>query len=41
MEKVVESTKLDYEWVELIKEAKEIGMTVDEVRLFLKEAQLN
>ncbi|WP_090868406.1 anti-repressor SinI family protein [Oceanobacillus limi] len=41
MEKVVDKAKLDCEWVELINEARSIGMTVEEVRLFIKEAQRN
>ncbi|WP_342665481.1 anti-repressor SinI family protein [Paucisalibacillus globulus] len=31
--------KLDYEWIKLIKEAKNLGMTVEEIRLFLAEAK--
>lgn len=30
---------IDYEWVNLIKEAKELGMTLDEIRLFLSNAE--
>ncbi|MFD2044974.1 anti-repressor SinI family protein [Ornithinibacillus salinisoli] len=41
MEKIIENVKLDCEWVELMKEARSIGMTVEEVRLFLSEAQQN
>ncbi|WP_236687140.1 anti-repressor SinI family protein [Ornithinibacillus californiensis] len=36
MEKV---TGLDYEWILLVKEAKNQGMTVEEIRLFLIEAK--
>ncbi|SHF89562.1 Anti-repressor SinI [Ornithinibacillus halophilus] len=35
----MDSVKLDYEWIALMKEAKDIGMTVEEVRVFLAEAQ--
>ncbi|MEK4922042.1 anti-repressor SinI family protein [Cytobacillus sp. FSL R5-0569] len=31
--------KLDKEWVELIKEAKEIGITIDEITELLKEGK--
>ncbi|RPF54262.1 anti-repressor SinI family protein [Aquisalibacillus elongatus] len=30
-------TELDREWVELIKEAKNIGLTQDEVKEFLRQ----
>ncbi|WP_083443544.1 anti-repressor SinI family protein [Ornithinibacillus contaminans] len=39
MDKVVKDVNLDYEWVLLIKEAKDLGMSVEEVRLFLIEAK--
>ncbi|WP_404454347.1 anti-repressor SinI family protein [Virgibacillus necropolis] len=39
MVKTVNQTDLDYEWVELLQEAKSIGITVEEVRLFLNEIQ--
>ncbi|MGY0693513.1 anti-repressor SinI family protein [Virgibacillus sp. FSP13] len=39
MIKTGNKTGLDKEWVNLIKEAKTIGLTVDEVRLFLKDNQ--
>ncbi|ASK62710.1 hypothetical protein CFK37_11430 [Virgibacillus phasianinus] len=35
MIKVVKETGLDCEWVELLQEAKSIGITVEEVRMFL------
>lgn len=37
MIKVVKHTGLDKEWVELLLEAKRIGITTEEVRLFLNE----
>jgi hypothetical protein len=37
--KVANALGLDYEWILLIKEAKNQGMTVEEVRLFLAEAK--
>nr|WP_084288134.1 anti-repressor SinI family protein [Paucisalibacillus globulus] len=39
MNKVKNGLKLDYEWIKLIKEAKNLGMTVEEIRLFLAEAK--
>lgn len=39
MIKVVKQTGLDSEWVELLQEAKSIGISAEEVRLFLNEAQ--
>lgn len=36
---VVKQTGLDNEWVKLLQEAKSIGITVEEVKLFLNEAQ--
>ncbi|MFB4167812.1 DNA-binding anti-repressor SinI [Virgibacillus sp. JSM 102003] len=29
--------EIDYEWLELMKEAKTIGLTLEEVRLFLAD----
>ncbi|WP_241558823.1 anti-repressor SinI family protein [Oceanobacillus halophilus] len=37
-EKVIDNTLLDSEWVELIKEAKELGMSKREVRNFLNKS---
>lgn len=39
MIKVVKQTGLDIEWLELLQEAKSIGITTEEVRLFLNETQ--
>lgn len=39
MIKEVEQTGLDNEWVELLKLAKSMGITVEEVRLFFNKAQ--
>ncbi|MCM3740242.1 anti-repressor SinI family protein [Oceanobacillus luteolus] len=39
MEKLSVELKLDYDWVVLIKEAKKIGMTVEEIRLFLQSSK--
>ncbi|WP_432653174.1 anti-repressor SinI family protein [Salibacterium salarium] len=33
--------KLDEEWVTLIKEAKEAGLTVEEVKYFLEKEKLD
>ncbi|MEC5422877.1 anti-repressor SinI family protein [Virgibacillus sp. C22-A2] len=38
MENTVEQTALDYEWINLLKEAKHLGLTVEEIRLYLLEA---
>ncbi|MFD1039948.1 anti-repressor SinI family protein [Virgibacillus byunsanensis] len=35
MEKTVYHVGLDYEWIKLVKEAKTIGLSVEEVHLFL------
>lgn len=40
MIKVVNQTGLDNEWVALLQEAKSIGLTVEEVRLFFIENQM-
>ncbi|RDI41623.1 anti-repressor SinI family protein [Falsibacillus pallidus] len=36
MENVRKSAELDLEWLELIKEALDVGLTKDEIRTFLK-----
>jgi DNA-binding transcriptional MerR regulator len=33
---MVAVVNIDQEWLELIKEAKEIGLTIEEVRIFLE-----
>ncbi|UJL45358.1 anti-repressor SinI family protein [Virgibacillus sp. NKC19-16] len=38
MKNTAEKSAIDVEWVELIKQAKILGMTADEVRLFLRKA---
>lgn len=37
MEERIEKEKLDVEWVELMKLAKHTGLTISEVRNFLKD----
>ncbi|MGN7183631.1 anti-repressor SinI family protein [Cytobacillus kochii] len=32
--------KLDSEWVELIKEAKELGITIEEIKIFLENVKM-
>jgi DNA-binding transcriptional MerR regulator len=39
LNKVQNGLKLDYEWIKLIKEAKNLGMSVEEIRLFLAETK--
>jgi DNA-binding transcriptional MerR regulator len=39
LNEVGKGLKLDYEWIILIKEAKNIGMTIEEIRLFLTTAK--
>ncbi|MFD2629184.1 anti-repressor SinI family protein [Oceanobacillus kapialis] len=39
MEKIVEQVSLDREWVELIKRAKHLGMTPEEIRQFLQQSE--
>ncbi|HAM81668.1 anti-repressor SinI family protein [Ornithinibacillus bavariensis] len=39
LNKTVSKTELDYEWVALIIEAKKLGMSIEEIRLFLLEAR--
>ena len=34
----VKQTDIDNEWVKLLEEARRIGMTLEEVKLFLSEA---
>lgn len=38
MNNMVEKNAIDLEWIDLIKQAKILGMTADEVRLFLRKA---
>lgn len=33
---VIKEKHLDVEWVQLIKEAKDLGLTTEEIQLFLK-----
>ncbi|HLR16048.1 MAG TPA: anti-repressor SinI family protein [Bacillota bacterium] len=33
---VIDGQHLDVEWVRLIKEARDLGLTAEEIRLFLK-----
>lgn len=37
MNKRVQVVKLDLEWIELIKQARELGLTVEEVRVFINK----
>ncbi|NAP01169.1 DNA-binding anti-repressor SinI [Halomonas sp. MG34] len=39
MEKIVEKLSLDGEWIELIKRAKNLGITTEEIRQFLKQTE--
>ncbi|GGA67075.1 anti-repressor SinI family protein [Ornithinibacillus halotolerans] len=39
MSKVIDVVKLDLEWIQLIREAKELGMSIEDVRTFLTEAK--
>ncbi|MFC3041516.1 anti-repressor SinI family protein [Virgibacillus xinjiangensis] len=39
MEKVMEDTAIDQEWLELIKEAKLQGLSTDQFRAFLQQAE--
>ncbi|WP_077328073.1 anti-repressor SinI family protein [Virgibacillus siamensis] len=39
MGSAVEKIEVDYEWLELIKQAKTIGLTAEEIRLFLAKAR--
>lgn len=39
MENTMQETALDFEWVELMKEAKALGLTIEEIRLFLTETE--
>lgn len=39
MDKTTDIITLDYEWVTLIKKAKDLGMTAEEVRVFLSGAE--
>lgn len=39
MEKTTDIITLDYEWVTLIKKAKKLGITAEEVRLFLNRPE--
>ncbi|MFA1821322.1 anti-repressor SinI family protein [Virgibacillus oceani] len=38
MQNTVKQVTLDSEWVSLIQKAKTLGMTVEEIRAYLKEA---
>lgn len=38
---VKKNREIDYEWLELMKEAKTIGLTLEEVRLFLAGIKQN
>ncbi|MFS0750786.1 anti-repressor SinI family protein [Oceanobacillus sp. 1P07AA] len=35
MDKTLHSVKVDQEWVRLIKQAKELGLTIEEIRQFI------
>ncbi|WP_249871332.1 anti-repressor SinI family protein [Oceanobacillus saliphilus] len=35
MEKIIDNVAVDEEWVSLIKDAKKLGLTLEEVRHFL------
>lgn len=35
----MKNIKLDSEWIELIKAAKELGLTIEEIKEFLKGAK--
>ncbi len=37
MNKLQENKDLDEEWVELILQAKQIGLTIEELRIFLNQ----
>ncbi|MGJ9457640.1 anti-repressor SinI family protein [Oceanobacillus sp. CF4.6] len=37
MEKIIENVAVDEEWVVLIKNAKKMGISMDEIRQFLKD----
>lgn len=39
MQDTVKQVSLDYEWVTLIKKAKTLGISMEEVREFLQEAE--
>ncbi|GGH74122.1 hypothetical protein GCM10010978_12670 [Compostibacillus humi] len=39
MKDLVEKKGLDMDWVLLIKEAKSLGMTVEEIRRFIEKAK--
>jgi hypothetical protein len=39
LNKISSQIELDYEWVALIIEAKKLGMSIEEIRLFLSEAK--
>ncbi|MBY7144125.1 anti-repressor SinI family protein [Virgibacillus sp. NKC19-3] len=39
MKNTADKIAIDIEWVELIKQAKRLGITEDEIRLFLKTAR--
>ncbi|RDW17004.1 hypothetical protein CWR48_15480 [Oceanobacillus arenosus] len=37
MVNTIEDIVLDYEWISLIQEAKVLGITIEEIRLFLDD----
>ncbi|WP_174614290.1 anti-repressor SinI family protein [Virgibacillus ihumii] len=39
MQNTVKQVSMDDEWLQLIKSAKTLGLTVDEIRTFLAEMQ--
>ncbi|AXI10031.1 DNA-binding anti-repressor SinI [Oceanobacillus sp. 143] len=39
MVNTIEDIVLDYEWITLIKEAKVLGITIEEIRLFLNDVR--
>lgn len=41
VEKITNDGELDYEWVELILEALEVGITVDEITEFLSQKAIH
>lgn len=41
MEKIANQKRVEYRWIELIKKAKTLGLTPEEVREFLIKSQKN
>lgn len=39
MSSLIKKKQLDIKWIELIKEAKLLGLTQDDIRLFLNKAR--